>query len=270
MASTARATRGVRSEPVRASGEAPVAGREVAVASATVVPEAGSAVVVVVAVEAGAVPEARVVVEAAGVVVAVEASVVVVVAVEASVVVVVPVEAGVVVVVAGSVVVVDATVVLDELLLVELLVELLLVELLVELLLVELLVVELLVVELLVELLLVELLLGGAVHDGLVMMLVSRVTAPLIASRRPSTVAPVLAEMLVRARTDPTNMEPTSTVAELPTCQKTLHAWAPPVSITRLLTAVISVDWVWKMKTSSGPPLSVRVPVIPNVPDAEV
>jgi len=237
-----------------------VAGREVAVASATVVPEAGSAVVVVVAVEAGAVPEARVVVEAAGVVVAVEASVVVVV----------PVEAGVVVVVAGSVVVVDATVVLDELLLVELLVELLLVELLVELLLVELLVVELLVVELLVELLLVELLLGGAVHDGLVMMLVSRVTAPLIASRRPSTVAPVLAEMLVRARTDPTNMEPTSTVAELPTCQKTLHAWAPPVSITRLLTAVISVDWVWKMKTSSGPPLSVRVPVIPNVPDAEV
>ncbi len=47
-------------------------------------------------------------------------------------------------------------------------------------------------------------------------------------------------------------------VAELPICQKTLQAWAPPVSSTRLLEAVVSVEPIWKMKTALGSPWSVE------------
>ena len=41
-------------------------------------------------------------------------------------------------------------------------------------------------------------------------------------------------------------------VAELPTCQNTLHSCAPLISVTVLPDAVISVESVWKMKTESG------------------
>src|SRR5438270_6767487 len=54
---------------------------------------------------------------------------------------------------------------------------------------------------------------------GLVMVLVSRVTAPLRASVRPSTVAPVVTVMEVNARMLPRNVEPVPSVAELPICQ---------------------------------------------------
>ena len=63
---------------------------------------------------------------------------------------------------------------------------------------------------------------------------VSKVTAPLRASSRPSTVAPVLAVMEVMASTVPRKIEFVSRVAEVPTCQKTLHARAPPVRTTLL------------------------------------
>jgi len=61
----------------------------------------------------------------------------------------------------------------------------------------------------------------------------------------------------------PLNAVVVPSVAELPTCQKTLHACVPPVRSTVLPVAVVNVEPLWKMKTAFGspPPLSVRVPV---------
>jgi hypothetical protein len=106
-----------------------------------------------------------------------------------------------------------------------------------------------------------------AAQVGVVMVLWSRVTAPLRASRRPSIVAPVVAVTDVRARTLPTRCEFVPSVAELPTCQKTLHAVPPLRTTTALVDAVINVDEALKMNTASGSPnvFSVKVPVIPRV-----
>jgi len=112
-------------------------------------------------------------------------------------------------------------------------------------------------------------LVGGAAHVCFSMVFISSVTAPSRASNRPSMVAPVVAVMLVSARMFPRKVKAVPTrVAELPTCQKTLHAWAPLISTTWLLGAVTSVDSVWKMKTApvSFSPSRVRVPVIPKSP----
>ena len=51
-------------------------------------------------------------------------------------------------------------------------------------------------------------------------------------------------------------------MAELPTCQKTLHSLAPLVRSTLLADPVVRVESVWMMKTDSGlfPPSSVTVP----------
>jgi hypothetical protein len=78
--------------------------------------------------------------------------------------------------------------------------------------------------------------------------------------------------MEVNARMFPRKEELVPSVAELPTCQNTLHACAPPRRLTLLLDAVTSVDAIWKMKTPLGSACasSVRVPVIWNVPDAEL
>jgi hypothetical protein len=46
----------------------------------------------------------------------------------------------------------------------------------------------------------------------------SSVTAPLRARARPSTVAPLVTVIEVRARRLPVNTEPVPSVAELPTC----------------------------------------------------
>jgi hypothetical protein len=103
-------------------------------------------------------------------------------------------------------------------------------------------------------------------HSGLVTVFVSKVTAPLRASNRPCTTALVLAVMEVNARREPTKVEPTPSVAELPTCQKMLQSWAPLMMATLLLGAVMSVDAAWKMNTAFGSPWasSVSVPVISN------
>jgi hypothetical protein len=76
----------------------------------------------------------------------------------------------------------------------------------------------------------------------------------------------VFAVIDVRARMVPTKVEPTPRVAELPTCQKTLHAWAPLMSTTLLLGEVMSVKPAWKMKTALGSPWasSVSGPVMAN------
>ena len=96
-------------------------------------------------------------------------------------------------------------------------------------------------------------------------MLVSRDTEPLRASARPAMVALVFAVIDVRARMVPVKLVPVPSVAELPTCQKTLHGEAPLISATVLPEAVINVDPTWKIQTALGLPcaFNVRVPVIP-------
>jgi hypothetical protein len=99
----------------------------------------------------------------------------------------------------------------------------------------------------------------GDAQAGTVMTSSSRVTAPLRASARPMILSPVFTEIEVRARMLPWNDECVPSVAELPTCQKTLHACAPPVRTTELAEPVISVEPIWKIKTAFGSPCASRV-----------
>ncbi|MEY2471431.1 MAG: hypothetical protein QOK28_760 [Actinomycetota bacterium] len=107
---------------------------------------------------------------------------------------------------------------------------------------------------------------GVVTHPGVDTRFESNVTAPLRASRRPRTVALVLAVIDSDARTLPTMVEPTPSVAELPTFQNTLHACEPLMNETELFGAVMSVDPAWKMNTAlpSPWPSRVRVPVTLN------
>jgi hypothetical protein len=102
------------------------------------------------------------------------------------------------------------------------------------------------------------------------MVLVSNVTAPLSANTLPATVALVVNVIDVKAKMFPTKAEPVPIVAELPTCQNTLQAWAPLVRFTTLLDAVVSVlAGHWKIKIELGLfwPSRVRVPVNPSEGD---
>lgn len=63
-----------------------------------------------------------------------------------------------------------------------------------------------------------------AAHVGLVMVFLSNVTAALRAKARPCIVALVFKPTEVKAMIVPTNVELVPRVAELETCQKTLHA----------------------------------------------
>ena len=104
--------------------------------------------------------------------------------------------------------------------------------------------------------------LGGVVvmQLGTVMVSSSRVTAPLRASARPVMVSPVCTVIEVRARILPWKAEPVPMVAELPTCQKTLQAWAPLVRTTELPESVRSVEeGAWKIQTAFGSPPAFRV-----------
>jgi len=111
---------------------------------------------------------------------------------------------------------------------------------------------------------------GWMTQRGLVIVLVSRVTAPFRARTLPATVLPVSRDADCSAMMVPTKVVLVSRVAELPTCQKTLHGWAPLMSATVLFGAVMSVEPTWKMKTALALPLasSVTVPVIPSGPAA--
>ena len=94
------------------------------------------------------------------------------------------------------------------------------------------------------------------------MILESRVTAAVRANSRPSTAAPVVTVMEAKARMFPLNTEPVPRVAELPTCQNTLAALAPPLKITWRPTVVVRVEPIWKMNTAFASPWasSVRSP----------
>ena len=102
---------------------------------------------------------------------------------------------------------------------------------------------------------------GVVLQLGWVIVLSSKVTEPFRASTRPATLALVLSEAEVSARMLPTNVVSVASVAELPTCQNTLHSCAPPMSLTVLLDAVIRVDPAWKMNTPFVLPCASRVTV---------
>jgi hypothetical protein len=108
-----------------------------------------------------------------------------------------------------------------------------------------------------------------AAHVETLIVLSSNVTAPLRASIRPLTVAPVFRVIEVRAMRVPTKLVVVPRVADEPTCQKTLHACAPFSSTTLLPEAVVSVEPAWRMKTAPAlpPPLSVNAPVSPRLDD---
>ena len=89
---------------------------------------------------------------------------------------------------------------------------------------------------------------------GRVIVLVSRLTWPLRARTRPFTVVPVCTVAEVNAKMLPMKVVSVSSVAELPTCQNTLHGEAPSIRATVLFDAVISVDPAWKMNTALGSP----------------
>jgi hypothetical protein len=110
--------------------------------------------------------------------------------------------------------------------------------------------------------------LGAAEHVELVMVSLMRVTSPLRASARPFSVTPLFSVIEVRARMVPTKVEPDPSVAELVTCQKTLHALAPLMRCTELEDAVMSDELAWKTQTELGSfwPSSVSVPVSASAP----
>jgi hypothetical protein len=81
-------------------------------------------------------------------------------------------------------------------------------------------------------------------HVGFVNVSLFNVTAPLRARARPWTVTLRFTVIEVRARMFPTKVEPVPSVAELPTCQKTLPSCAPLTNVTVLLDPVMSVELV--------------------------
>src|SRR6185436_6350393 len=89
---------------------------------------------------------------------------------------------------------------------------------------------------------------GEVVAVEIEMVLASRLTAPFRANSLPSTAAPVVTVMEVSARMFPLKLEVVPSVAELPTCQKTLAALAPPLRITWRPVVVVSVDPIWKIQ----------------------
>jgi hypothetical protein len=92
--------------------------------------------------------------------------------------------------------------------------------------------------------------------------LLSNVTAPTWVSALPVIVAPVAIVIDWETSRLPIKTEPVPKVAELPTCQKTLAAFAPLVRITMRPVVVVSVDAIWKTNTAFESPRasSVRSP----------
>jgi len=117
---------------------------------------------------------------------------------------------------------------------------------------------------------------GGATttvgaHTLFVIVLESSVTVPVRATSEPLIVAPVVAVIDDKATMCPAKFELVPSVAEDPTCQKTLQACAPLVRITLLPLAVVKESGKVKTNTEFGSPapLSVSEPErLANVPRA--
>src|SRR3569833_1442343 len=105
---------------------------------------------------------------------------------------------------------------------------------------------------------------GVVAHVGMVKVLSSRETWPLRASARPAPTVPVVTVSEVNAMIVPTKFEFVPSVAELPTCQNTLHAWAPLIRFTLLAEAVIKVEATWKIQTLLESPWPSKVKVPPS------
>src|ERR1700728_4446117 len=95
------------------------------------------------------------------------------------------------------------------------------------------------------------------------MALSSNETAPSDSPARalPSSNAPSAMVMDALAMIFPSIAQPTPIVAELPTCQKTLAAWAPLTRITAQVGVVrVKVDEdIWKTQTAFVSPWASRV-----------
>jgi hypothetical protein len=102
-----------------------------------------------------------------------------------------------------------------------------------------------------------------AVHAETETVLLSMVTAPFCARALPDTVASAVKVMLVSARMLPTKLLPAPMVAELPTCQETLHCSAPLIRSTAESLAVVSVLPISNTHAAvESPPASrVSIPV---------
>ena len=100
-----------------------------------------------------------------------------------------------------------------------------------------------------------------APHPTKEMLLVFNVTAPFRAKALPARVAPEFMVMLESARMFPTNVVPTSMVAELLTCHSTLQAFAPLITLTVAPGDVMSVLDIWKTKTALALPWASRTSV---------
>lgn len=92
------------------------------------------------------------------------------------------------------------------------------------------------------------------------------VTAPFNAYRPPPTVTPAFTVIEVSARMLPTKTVAVPSVADDPTCQKTLHACAPLMRTTLEAVAEVSVNPIWKTNTAFGLfwPSRTSAPVIPT------
>jgi hypothetical protein len=101
----------------------------------------------------------------------------------------------------------------------------------------------------------------GVVHIEPLMVLASKVIAPVCANARPFKVAPVFKLMEVRAKMLPMKLVVVSSVAELPILHHTLHG-SPPV--TDELDDVTRDDTVLKIQTPD--PERVRLPVSKKLP----
>ena len=102
---------------------------------------------------------------------------------------------------------------------------------------------------------------AATTQPSLVKTLLSSDTCPLRARARPWTTVPVVTLIDVNAMIVPRNTEFVPNVAELPTCQNTLHAVAPLIMLTLLADAVIKSEATWKTNTACGSPCASRVRV---------
>ena len=92
-------------------------------------------------------------------------------------------------------------------------------------------------------------------------MLVSIATVPVCARTLPDTLALVSNVILASAKIFPANAVVVPRVAEVPTCQNTLHSLPPLITRTEEPLAVVSAVPIWKIKSAFGLLCALRVSI---------
>src|SRR3954463_1656351 len=87
------------------------------------------------------------------------------------------------------------------------------------------------------------------------------IVMPALESARPTRVEPWTIVMLTAATMLPRNLVVWPRVADVPTCQKTFFACAPPLRMTCELVLVVSAVPTWKTQRPLAGPASVTLPV---------